>query len=394
MRTALLSAIEQTSDGTPRAFLEMGGRSIIAWQLDLAARLECERVVCLCSGPSPELLDLQQDAERRGMQFNLIRGPLQLVGLVSADHGILVIADGLAVDVRLGSELLGQGRGIATLPAEAGIPAGFERIDADHAWAGMLIARGSIVEKLADLPPDSDTIALLLRLALQSGVRRVELEKEALDSGELILATSVDKLGQRERTLLDRSVASAVWSGPGEAIAQRLARRLAPGALDRGPMIALAGSAMLAAASVGLASVGQSLAAVPALGISAFLLATSQALGGLRSRLFGGVIRRKFRTTSNALLDIAMIAVLTLPAAAFMLPRRVFLPLVMVGLLRLIERHSSTRWAAFWGDRTLLLLLLTPALWFGLQTQAMAGIILSVLVFGLLLPNKPQITAD
>ena len=187
LRTALLSAVERSEDGTPRAFLELGGRTILVWQADLAISLGCERIVCLAQGPTPELLELQQELEEKGLSFQLIRGSLQLVSLLSADQDILVLADGLVFDRELAHAAIGDKRGIAALPAEEGIAAGFERIDANRAWAGLLVARANIVERLADMPPDVDTISLILRLALQAGVPVVLCDKQHLDSGNVLI---------------------------------------------------------------------------------------------------------------------------------------------------------------------------------------------------------------
>lgn len=384
MRTALLSAIERTPEGTLRAFLAMGGRPVIAWQLDLAIKLGCERVACLCEGTTPELIDLQRQAESAGLRFNLVRGPLQLVGLVSADHEIVALADGLMIDPALATGLVANQRGIAALPADRGISAGFERIDADHAWGGILAARGNIVERLADLPPDSDAIALLLRLALQAGTKRLELDNAALDSGELILASSADKVDERERALLDSSTAAVSWAGPGRALARLLARRLVPGALQKGPTIALGLSAALSAAAIALAAMGNGAIAVPLLALGAFTLATMQALRSIKQKLLGKEVDRKTQSIINALFDIVIIAVLTLPTAAFMLPRRVFLPLVLIGVLRVVAQGAKPACSALLSDRTLLLVLLVPAAVIGVPTMGMAWIIVAALAFAVI----------
>ncbi len=367
---------------------------MIAWQFDLARELGCERIICICEGTGPELIDLQRSAEADGLQFNLIRGPLQLVGLVSADQELVAIADGLVIDRALATSSFAERRGVAALPAQAGIAAGFERIDAEYAWAGLLITRANIAEKLAEMPPDSDTIALLLRLALQAGTPVIPIDKERLDSADLMLADAPEKLVARENALLNRGASSAPWIGPGNALAQRLSRKLAPGALEKGPMAALGLSALASTAAIGLAAFEQSFWAILLLGLGAFSLACGQGLRDIRSRLFGKPAQRRFTQISNGLFDISAIATLTLPAVPFTLAERLFLPLVMVGMLRLSERLVSGSLRALWSDRILLAALLAPAAWFGVTSQAMALIVLIALGFCLIWRDRTPITRN
>lgn len=372
----------------------MGGRAVIEWQVDLARDFGCERIICLCQGSSPELIDLQNDVEASGLQFNLISGPLHLVGLASADQDIVVFADGLVIDRELALGLLGDRRGMLALPAEAGIAAGFERIDAEHAWAGLFASRANIVEQLADLPPDGDTISLLLRLALQAGTRRIPVEEERLDRYEILLANDKSQLDRRERSLLDGGGQTVPWSAPGQILAHLLSRRLAPDGLARGPAIATGAAALFGLGAVVLSGFDHSFAALCALILGGFSLAVGNAMRGLKARLLGRVESPRVPFIANILQDVLAIAALTLPSLPFMLPKRVFLPLVLFGLIHLAARAGSSRWKGLWADRTVLFLVLAPAAWFGSLTQAIALIILAALVYCLFSQRNIAITTD
>ncbi|WFL77132.1 hypothetical protein P7228_14235 [Altererythrobacter arenosus] len=366
----------------------IGGRSLIAWQADLALRLGCERVVCLARGLVPELIELQREIEARGRQFQIIRGPLQLVGLTSADNELLVLADGLVIDPELADSIVGKGRGVAALPADEGIAAGFERIDADRSWGGILVARGQIVERLADMPPDIDTVSLLLRLALQAGTQVVLLEKQKLASGELILAKGEAALEKRETALLDRAAQSNPWTAPGLALANRLARRFSPKGLDRGPIAGLVAGGIAGLAAIGLAATDYPFPALILVALASFSLRLSAAFKALASRLRGIGGSSKHLFWNNALVDVLLTVVLVLPTTAPMIPRRLFLPLILIGLLRLGARHPNRRISALFSDRILLALVLAPAAWFGVLTQAMA--VLSLLILAVLLGSGRQ----
>ncbi len=394
LRIALLSSVERTPEGELRAFQRIGGRSVIAWQVDLVRELGCERIVCLSEGPSPELIGLQREVEASGLKFNLIRGSLHLVGLVTADQDIVVIADGLVVERALACGMLKDGRGILALPAEAGIAAGFERIDAEHAWAGVLIARANIVSQLADLPPDSDTVSLLLRLALQAGTRRIPIEKERLDGGELLLAIDRSELDRRETALLEGSARRSHWTAPGQFAANLLARRLAPDGLARGPVIAGASAVLMMLGATVLSGMDHAFSAVCTMIAGTFALATGRTMAAMKVRLLGREENPRFVWLAGVLRDILAGAALTLPSLPFMLPRRAFLPLVMIGLLYLAARTGAERWRAMWEDRTLLFLLLAPAAWFGSLTQAMAVLTIAALTYCLVSGRNSSITTD
>src|SRR5690606_22825016 len=113
----------------------------------------------------------QHDAELAGMKFHIIANAQDLSALVTAADELVVVAEGLLVDPDEAVERLEGGPVVLVQPAEGTVEAGFERIDFDHAWAGLLIVPGHLVESLHELPADCDVPSSLCRIALQSGVR-------------------------------------------------------------------------------------------------------------------------------------------------------------------------------------------------------------------------------
>lgn len=394
LRTALLSTIERTSEGVPRAFLQLGGRPLLAWQAELARALDCTRLIILCDGASPEIIEVQRTAEAEGIRVHLIRGPLQLVGLVSADESLVVIADGLIPDRNRLVHLFGAGRGVATLPAEAGLAAGFERIDAANAWGGIFVVRGSVAEKLADMPPDSDTVSLLLRLALQAGTRTVALDTSWLHSGEWLLVRDEAEIGAREKALLDSHIAKPAWTGPGLALARFTARKLAPAGLQRGPIGFGALSLLSGVGAIAAAFYEQTPAALGLLAVSAFALQLAGFLSELKRSLFGEAKSRLTFDAGKSVFDLALIAAVVVPTTVAMLPYRMFVPLVMIGLVRLAARSTSKKWQDFWRDRILLATSLATGAALGGLVQTMAALCLFALAV-LLFPRKPNaLTTD
>ena len=394
MRVALLSAVEFTDQGTLRAFLTIGGRSVIAWQVDLAVSLGCERIICLATGPRPELIELQKEVEGRGLQFRMVRGPLQLVGLMSADNEIVVIEDGLVMDVALASEIAGSSRSIAALPGDEGVSAGFERIDADRAWAGLLVARGNIVERLADMPADADAVSLLLRLALQSGTQVVLLDRQRMASGELILASDEASIAKREVALLDQAVTRSSWTAPAYAISSRFARWLAPRALKKGPIIAKALAVVTAGAGIACSVVDYTWVSLILAAVAIFSWQVGNALSDMDSRMRGAARSVKKIIITKALVDIVLIVILVLPASLPMLAGQIFLPLISIGLARLAERDAGKVLSGLASDRVLLALVLAPAASIGRLDEMLALVSLSFLAAALFVRRPSRITGD
>jgi molybdopterin-guanine dinucleotide biosynthesis protein A len=391
MRTALLSTIEQTDKGETRAFLELGGRKLIDWQLDLVRDLGCERVICLAQGPSSELDNFRTRTERLGLEFHAIGGPLQLVGLVSADQELVVLGDGVVFDREFLKEAFTERRGVAVVPADAGIDARFERVDAQWAWGGLFIARAQIAEQLAEMPADSDTISLLLRMALQSGTRLVEIDAERLDDGSLLLATSGTIIENRENALLDRGVKQISWFGPGNALAQLAARKSAAKWISRGPQMSLATAIGAVLGAAALIQYSQLLWALVALFIAALVGSYSMALFSLKSKLLGVERPKYLYIIFNIIIDISLIISLTYPVDVGW-QQRLFSAVTLLGGWRLAELLSSKKLESFWRDRSILIAILIFGLVLGLTSIIIQLLVLIALAFCLFLAGRSKIT--
>ncbi|MBA4163421.1 MAG: hypothetical protein C0510_02125 [Erythrobacter sp.] len=398
MRTALLSTIERCEpdesggEGDPRAWCTMGGRPIIEWQLDLARDLGCDRVICLADGPSPQLEHFRERVEAFGLDFQAIGGPRQLAGLVTADQDLVVIAGGVILDREAQRGVLNERRGVAVVPAEAGIAVGFERVDATHAWGGLLVARGRIAEGLAEMPPDSDTVSLLLRLALQAGTPLVNMPPEWLADGTLMLATNARQIELREAALLDRSTNDISWFGPFDASAQRLARRLAPGALVHGPNASSGSSLGLIAGAIALAYYSRTAEAFVALALAALMASLAIGLGGLRARLLGAVPSRNIVFLFKLLLDASAILIMVGPWGGGLPPAQVSLGFLIVGLWRLAERVGPSSIAPLWQDRTLFAAILAAASWLHALAPTLQALALMALAYCLVFAYRPGLT--
>lgn len=407
MRIAILTALAEDPDhmGRKRAFRVFAGRSILSHQLDRAIDLGCESVVCLVGGLGQDVIACQHRAEAAGVRFQAIEDLRRLSGLVKADDDVFVIADGVLPAGEEAVHLLAERPVVLTFPTDPALSLGFERIDGERAWAGMLRTRGQSVERLSDLPPDAEAASALLRIALQAGTRQTPLDPALLANGDWILRADRPTLLAREKRWIAGRISPVSFAAPGLATAERIGGRLARdivgSRLERIPLLAAVIAGVLAAL---MATLGKPLVAL-SLGTA---MAVLLPIAGVIQRL-GRMPRNRTKrlgvdTTLRASADLLLVALvsLTVPVEgpAWL---RLFVPAILFGLLRLGERltlgmnrqESLAGWRALYADRIVLLAVLLPAAIFGVAQLACA--VLSLLVLGSLFFRDAQgrgLTAD
>lgn len=392
MRIAILTALadDPRNSGRKRAFRMFAGRSILSHQLDCAIDWDCESVVCLVSGLGQDVIACQHRAEAAGVRFQAIEDLRRLSGLVKANDDVFVIADGLLPAQGEAGRLLAERPAVLTFPVDPALGLGFERIDSEHAWAGILQTRGQAVERLSDLPPDAEAASALLRIALQAGTRQSPLDPALLANGDWLLDADLPTLQAREKRWFSGQGSSVSFAAPGLATAERIGSRLARDIvgtrLERIPLLATVCAGLLAAL---MAALDKPLLALSLGSAMAVLLPVA----GVIQR-FGRTPRHRARrfgvdTTLRAGADLLLIALvaLTIPVEGDTWVR-VFIPVILFGLLRLGEWLSldvdpeglTAPWRALYADRIVLLALLLPAAFFGIVQPVCA--VLSLLVLG------------
>ena len=403
MRLALLSALagppgtSGTSAGERPAFRRFAGKSVLAHQLDCAAHLGCERVLCLAAALGPDLGAAKAHAERVGLRFDIVESSLRLQALVAAQDEIVLIADGILPDRAVLIENLSGGPAVLAFPEEPALERGFERLDATRAWSGALRTRGDTVARLADLPSDCDIASALLRLALQTGARVVELDPAPLVEGTWQRRVDRQTAQAKEWLWVTRQVRPASFAAPGRALVDRIglrwARDAAGGRWRRAPHgVAVAAGALAALAGF---------FGWPLLGLPMLLLASSGlAVAAVFDRVaaLGAPPRKPGRAMTVAavvrdglLAALVSMQVMTVPAWL-----GAMLPVVLIALLWLGEAIGGPRTRALFGDRILLIAAFIPPAYLGWNTIAVSALI--VLALGWLLwtikaPRK-QLTAD
>lgn len=394
MRVALLSTLEPSTDapGVPRGLLRLGGRSVVQHQLSVALALGCERVICLAEGLPGEVVALQHAAERGGATFQTAADGRGLARLIKPDDELLVFADGVIVSAEAVSTLLGGRMGIVVQPVESGVAAGYERIDLNHAGAGVVRLPGRLAAGLADLPEDWNPVSALLRIGVQSSLRQVVLPQALVGSGAWTLIRSDAEAHRLEPQWLRRLTETSSPGGPGRWLAARLVEWLGPALLHAGtrPTVLTIGAGALAGIALLAAWFGAYPASFAGLGI-AWL---TRRCATILARVHGEGAEAKPRWVDpDAIFDLALdgafaaviawcyAAVRIEPSALLM---GGFIALTLLGLLRLAAKiFAERRWKGWFEDRLILAVALAGASLSVVFDIALMAAVLGVLAFAL-----------
>ena len=379
-------------DPAPRAFLRVGGANLARHQLALALLAKCERVICIARDFSPELSALQHEAERGGARFHVVTGPRGLSGLITASDDVLVMAEGLLPTTGDALRLLDGPAAVFVQPAESGVPAGFERIDLNYAAAGLMVVPGRLVDRLMELPVDTDPGSTLLRIALQAGVAQRPVPDEVRLGGRWLLVRSEAEAHAAEDSWMNRHTADGPAT-PGPLLGRWLVRRFGPALLHGG-----SGSGVVAVIALVLALIGLALAWFGFGAIGLGLTGIGWILRGAAAML--ARIQRESlsqrsdyplrRFAADAVFDLVLIAILTLALPALpgqLLIEHSFAPVVLIGLLRLLPRAFPGGWSDWAEDRLVLVVVLVVLALGRVLTAGVPGLVLLLLIAGLAMPR-------
>jgi len=382
VRAALISIDGQPRDGESAATICLAGKSLVQRQIDFALAAGAERVILLAEGNCPEEIAVRRQAERAGVKLQTIGSARGLLGVLRATDELLVLAPGLLAEAAEAVDLLGKGNSVLVLPAAQGVAAGFERIDLNRAWAGALVVPGALVERLAELPPDIETAAALLRIALQATVPERRLPDSLLAAGSWTMFAPTDDIAAAEKAWLERHATSVTRDRPTPWLASLVLQRAAFSLLERDRSFALllVASVVLLCAAVGFtalefASVGFALLAVGA-------LAAEIAAGFARLAAIPALSGRGLALPSSLMpvLVEATLALCGMLAIDQDWLHRLFPPLVLFGLLRALKPLRWHGLAGLAGDPVVLALSLAVASAFGWAEPAIMVFAMALIV--------------
>ena len=391
MRVALISMLE--TGAAPRGALRVGGVSVALEQLVLVLAMGCERIFCLAGRMTPEIAALQHEAERAGARFQLISGPRGLLGQVTANDEVLALADGLFASVSDAVALLEPGPTVLVQPAESGVEAGFERIDALLASGGALRIPGRLVERLADLPPDCDAFSALLRIALQAGVAQRPLPPAGQGDGFWTLLGNEDQAHALEPLWIRRRIRHVHPFNPTRGLARLLVRSFGPALLHAGSgsRFIMGGAIVLLALALGIGWLGWPGLALSAVA-SAWLLGEATVVLRLieADRLVPPGRTLSLHSLFDAAVDVLLIILIAwaVPAQSWSGPlERLFPSLMLLALLRIVPRVLRQAWTAWLEDRALLAILVVLGILAGVAGPMVFVLAILLAAVGILWPQ-------
>lgn len=382
LRIALLFAqADPPETGARPALRRFAGKTVLAHQIDGAAHLGCTRILCLADDAGlSQLAALRGYAERAELQFEIVATPAEVMARVTATDELVLIADGVLPDREALMEQSASRATVFAFPAAQALPLGFERIDADHAWSGVLFARGDCIARLATLAPDCDLGSSLLRLTLQSRASVALLDPAMLLNNRWQRRADPTPDVESERKWVASQVQLAPFSAVGTAIAERLGLHFAHSRAGErwalAPHIATALALMGALAAAAWAAPGVGLVLLL---VASIALVIAEVFG--RVEALGSPGRRSTRrvNAAAAVRDAVLIAVLAI--AAVIVPNWIsaLLPLVLMALLWLAAATGPAWLRHISADRVLLLAMLIPAVASGWTTAAVGTSIVTTL---------------
>ena len=402
MRIAILSAVESI-DGdnlSPRGHVRIGGKSLLQHQMELALSLGCSKVACISMGLPAELVSLQHMADAAKVQFRCIRDIRALSAWVSASDELLVIQDGLAITPANSATLALKKRSILTFPEKEGTDAGFERIDRQASWAGIMIVPGSLVERLTDLPDDFDIPSSLLRSALQAGVPSQPLDAALIGGRGWAILTEEKSIAEFSGQWISSLSPSFSPASPVRWMAELGAKQI----LQRNTDPARAANLLFGAACLALLMAAGAIwyeafsFAFVSVALAVFGFATANALrrmiagdsGNGPAKLLSGP------ALQNIGVDCLLVAIVAAAAPPLKMAASVFALLALIGMLRIIAvkgRQVLWPWLSdVMTDRGLIAIICALAAYFDVLVPVIQLVAL-VIIFAELVRNyRSQLT--
>ncbi len=378
---------------TLRAFLRIGGRTLAHQQLGMALSLGCKKIVCIARSMVPELIKLQHVAEKSGAQFQVISGPRALIGLVTVADEVFVFGDGLFASAAEASIALDKGQAVLVQPIEQGLAAGFERIDLNHASAAAMRIPGRLVERLSELPADCDAFSALQRIALQAGISQRIIAAVNGGGAFWTMVRTEDEAHALEPQWIRQRTHDEGMPSPGRGLALLGVRAFGPTLLHAGKGAGVVGAAALVLGALGLGAGWFGLASF-GLGMCGFgwlLREAAALLARIESDPLDG---RSHGLTRHALYGWLLDAVIVVLAgwgtalnAGQPVHDRMFPPLMLIAMVRLVPKAIGGRWASWVEDRALLCLILVVAMTAGVSSEVMHIAALGLAFAGILIPR-------
>lgn len=197
---ALIGAYQEDDAGGLRALLPLAGRTLIEFQARCLAAAGAAPLTVLVERVPPALNEAFERLRSEGIAVVPVSDGNEAASRFEAGSQLILLADGVAPDMGDLEALLEESDGaIVTVPDDEA-HADFERIDAQHRWAGLAKADANMLGATAAMLGDWDLQSTLLRRVVQAGARLIPSHPG--EGRGPFLASDEAAMGGYERRLL------------------------------------------------------------------------------------------------------------------------------------------------------------------------------------------------
>ena len=224
-----LPSASKTAGVELRAGLQFAGHSLVEYQARQAADAGATHILILVGAVTQALSRAVDRLTADGISVALVRDMVSLVREAPRDRDMLLIADGAIIAQHHFTAVAAHPGNVLLSVEDSRASAGFERIDAQHRWAGLLRVSPDLLFGTLDMLGDWDLELTLMRAAVQAGGFRIVVPQEDLLEGRVALIDSQASADLVAQALLgaQRSVPSTD-AGAEHYLLSRLAVRIAP----------------------------------------------------------------------------------------------------------------------------------------------------------------------
>ncbi|WP_271077752.1 hypothetical protein [Aurantiacibacter sp. MUD61] len=331
----------------------VAGKTLAQRQLLFAQQCGCKQVIAHGGGASEDAIALRHAVEKAGMRYQVISNAHALPGAIKDDDSLLIFQPGLLPESRQALELIrAEGDRMLVFSAGPGTAAGFERIDLDRAWGGVMTLPGKWLGQLTSLPEDAAPHAALLRIALQHRLSEARLDDSVLDDGKWQIIRDADSAKRHEAGWMQTHLGKGSLTAPSRWLGSSIAARAGGWLMQRSwakPGI-LALSGLLLVGSITAAFYELPVAAFALAALSVPVLEVMLGISKLAVAPFGQITRWPILRKA---VDVAILAsgVLTIDSLWY---RAAFPPFVLFAALFLLDRRPIPAISAPLRDRALI----------------------------------------
>lgn len=236
---ALIAAYQEADEGEAglRALLPMAGRSLLENQVRRAMASGASHAVILVERVPADLSAALDRLKRDGIAVNLARDPMAAADYFHPDEAVLLVADGLVAAPDCFEAMAARVAPTLLVVADTPENADFERVDADHRWAGLALTNVDTLSATAAILGDWDLQSTLMRRIVQTGADFLPVDGDTgvvIDASEaVVLAEHSQASRTAGRSMLERnSLPASSW--PERYVYGPVTARIAPFLLDRG----------------------------------------------------------------------------------------------------------------------------------------------------------------